>query len=142
MLKSVVIEGNKASWVDVLRFVDRFPDDVTWLLWKSFVRTVIESGIEAGLDQYFRAGQSMQHIIFSTCERHGLEDFSPAPPRVTLGRRKSGSMFVGWSHYNVWFHDPEHEETVTSGNALPVLKGYLADLWRETRPIAPVPFDV
>ena len=27
----------------------------------------------------------MQHIIFSTCERNGLEQFSPAPPALRLG---------------------------------------------------------
>jgi hypothetical protein len=141
MLTDAVVENNKASWLHVLRFVDKFPDDETWREWKAFMHDVIEVGIETGLDRYYRAGQSMQHIIFSTCERHGLEDFSPAPPRVTLGRRKSGGMFVALSHNNLWFHDPEREDAVTSDNVESILRCYLADLWCETRPVDPVPFD-
>jgi hypothetical protein len=103
---------------------------------------VIEAGIEAGLDQYFRAGQSMQHVIFLTCERHGLEQFNPAPPRVTLGWHKSGGMFVAVSNHNLWFHDPEREDAVTSDNAFSVLRRYLADLWSETGPMDPIPFEI
>ena len=142
MLTTAVVEDNKASWVQVLHFVDGFPDNETWRAWKAFIRSVIEAGIEAGLDQYFRAGQSMQHIIFSTCERHGLEQISPAPSRVTLGEHESARMFVASSHKNLWFHGPEREDAVTSDNAVSVLRSYLADLWRETRPLDPVPFDV
>ena len=142
MLTTAVVEDNKASWLRVLHFVDEFPDNESWPSWKASMRPVIEACIKAGLDQYFRAGQSMQHIIFSTCERHGLEQISPAPPRVTLGRHKSAGMFVAWSHNNLWFHDPEREDAVTSDNAVSVLKSHLADLWRETRPMDPVPFDV
>ena len=97
MLTDAVIENNKASWLAVLHFVDEFPDNEIWSGWKVFMRPVIQAGIDAGLDQYFRAGTSMQHIIFSTCERNGLEQFSPAPPRITIGRRESTGMFVAWS---------------------------------------------
>jgi hypothetical protein len=142
MLTTAVVENNKASWLDVLQFVDEFPENETWAAWKAFVRPVIEACIEAGLHQYFRAGQSMQHIIFSTSERHGLEEIIPSPPRVTFGRRASERMFVAWSHSNLWFHDPEREDAVTSENAVSVLRRYLADLWRETRPADSVPFDV
>jgi hypothetical protein len=141
MLTDSIVENNKASWLHVLRFVDQFPDNETWRDWKIFMRFVIGAGIEAGLDRHYRAGQSVQHIIFSTCERHGLEDFSPAPPRITLGRSKDGGMFVAWSHYNVWFRDPEREDSVTSQNVEIVLRRYLSDLWRETRPKDPVPFN-
>ena len=105
------------------------------------MRPVLEACIEAGLDQYFRAGQSMQHIIFSTCERHGLENFNPEPPRVTLGHGKAG-MFVAWSHYNIWFSTPERETSVTADNVVSALRSYLAELWRETRTEDPLPFDV
>ena len=61
MLTTAVVEDNKASWLRVL------------ISWTNFQTTkvghrgkpVIEACIKAGLDQYFRAGQSMQHIIFA-----------------------------------------------------------------------------
>ena len=142
MLTDAVIENNKASWLAVLHFVDEFPDNEIWRGWKAFLRSVIQAGIDAGLHQYFRAGTSMQHIIFSTCEGNGLEPLSPAPPRITIGRRESTGMFVAWSHNNLWFHPPEREDPVTADNVVSVLRRYLGDLWRETRPTEPVPFNV
>ena len=142
MLTDAVIENNKASWLAVLHFVDEFPDNEIWRGWKAFLRSVIQAGIDAGLHQYFRAGTSMQHIIFSTCEGNGLEQLSPAPPRITIGRRESTGMFVAWSHNNLWFHPPEREDPVTADNVVSVLRRYFGDLWRETRPTEPVPFNV
>lgn len=142
MLPIAVVESNKASWFDVLHFIDEFPDNEAWRAWKAFMRPVMQSGIDAGLNQYFRAGTSMSHIIFSTSERHRLEQFSPAPPRITLGRRENAGMFVAWSHNNLWFHTPEVEDPVTSDSVMSVLRRYLADLWRETRPTELLPFDV
>jgi len=141
MLTPAAIEGNKASWIEIRDFVEGFPDNETWESWKDFMRSAIQAASEGGLDRYFRAGQSMQHIIFSTCERHGLENFKPEPPRVTLGRGKAG-MFVAWSHYNIWFSTPERETPVTADNVRSVLRSYLAELWRETRTEDPLPFNV
>jgi len=139
MITSEVIENNKASWANVTQFIEGFPDNDTWLPWKLFVRAVVQAGTSAGLNKFFRAGQSMQHIIFSTCERNGLENYTPAPPRVTLGRDHNGEMFIAWSHSNIWFSEPERKDLVTPQTVLSVLRTYLVDLWRETRPTEPFP---
>ena len=139
MIAPQVIESNKASWANVAQFVERFPENDTWRAWKVFMSALIQACINVGLSEYFRAGTSMQHIIFSTSEQHGLENFSPSPPRVTIGRDSKSEMFVAWSHSNIWFNEPERREFVTAETALPVLRTYLAALWRETHPMEPVP---
>jgi hypothetical protein len=64
-----VVENNKSSWIDGAHFLVEFPDNNTWLPWKGFMRSVVQAGIGVGLNKYFRVGMSMQHIIFSTCEK-------------------------------------------------------------------------
>jgi hypothetical protein len=139
MITREVIENNKASWVYVTRFIEEFPDNDTSLPWKVFVRAVIQASIDAGWNEYFRVGTSVMHIIFSTCERNGLENFTPAPPRVTLGKDINREMFIALSYSNIWFNEPERKDFVTPKTAFSVLRTYLADLWRETRPAEPLP---
>jgi hypothetical protein len=86
--------ANRASWNDMLDFVDSFPDD-KWKDWKAVVRPVLQASIQSGMCEYFRAGQSVHHLIFSTAENHGLEDIQPTPPRVTFGLDDDGQLFVG-----------------------------------------------
>ena len=38
------------------------------------------------------------------------------------------------SRHNLFFGAPERKELVNHGNAFPVLKSFLAELWRQTRP--------
>ena len=139
MIASEVVENNKASWIYVSQWIESLPDSDTWLPWKVFVGAVIQSGISAGLNEYFRVGTSVGQIIFSTCEKNGLENFTPAPPRVTLGQDSNREMFIAWSHSNIWFNEPERKDFVTAKTAFSVLRTYLADLWRETRPAEPLP---
>jgi hypothetical protein len=82
---------------------------------------------------------SVGHIIFSTCERNGLEDFTPTPPRITLGQDINREMFIVRSYSNIWFNEPERKDFVTPETAFSVLRTYLADQWRETRPAEPSP---
>lgn len=133
-----LMADNQASWTDMFAFVDEFPENDTWKEWKKFMRTLLRAGVEDKLDKYFHAGQSMQHIIFSTCERHGLERYDPQPPRVTVGRDEGG-YFVAYSRSNLWFNPPDRKDTITSSNALAVLRSYLLILWQETRPTDQVP---
>ena len=93
--------------------------------------------MDAGLDKYFRVGQSMTHIVFSTAEQHGLEQYNPPPPRITLlHERPSDEWFIAWSHLNLIVRPEaaERKTKINAENAVPVLKSYLTDLWRETRP--------
>nr|CAP48034.1 putative integron gene cassette protein [uncultured bacterium] len=139
MLDSSLIQENKRSWADMIDFVESFPTDDTWHAWKTFVRSVLRQGIDSGLDQYFRAGQSMQHIIFSTAAHHGLEDMDPAPPRVTIAFDKQMHIYLAWSRSNLWFNEPNRKVSLTCSNAHGMLRIYLSSLWDETRPSEPNP---
>jgi hypothetical protein len=118
--------------------IERFPDE-QWLSWKEFMRPLVRAAADTGLNDYFRAGQSMSHLIFSTAEEHGLELIDPPPPRVTLGRDEDLTFFVAISRSNVWFDQPDRKDTIGPDNALSALKAYLYVLWVETRPGQPVP---
>lgn len=139
MIPISLSRDNHASWVTVLDFVRQFPEDAVWSEWKRNVLALLEAAMAEGLDNYFRAGQSMQHIIFSTAERHGIEDIEPQPPRVTIGFNKDMSLFVAWSDLNIWFNDPTHRDPLDSKVGFTTLKHYLAELWSKTRDSQPLP---
>lgn len=137
MIATGIIEKNRASWIAIQLFVDHLSDEA-WRDWKRLVVQVIRSGMNAGWDRYFRAGQSLADIIFSTAEQHGLERTSLPPPRVTLHQRHH-EYFVGYSHYLLFSQEPERRDVVTAENVFPVLRSYLITLWQETRPTEPSP---
>jgi hypothetical protein len=129
-----LMESNRESWKWLLSFVDDFLAERGDVL-----RSILLAAIDAGWDSYFRAGQSMTHLVFSTAEKHGLERIQPPPPRVTLGYDKGGKLFVAESRSNLWFSDPEKIDIVTSENASEILALYLMDLWTQTRPREAMP---
>jgi hypothetical protein len=87
------------SWISFEGFVAEFPDDGRWTAWKAFVLALLQMCVDAGLDRYFRAGQSMHDIIFSTAEEHGLEKHDPAPPRVTQTFNHENQQWsIAWSY--------------------------------------------
>ena len=93
-----------------------------------------------GLDEYFRVGTSMHDVIFSTADNYGLEQYDPPPPRVTLVYDPSKKQFfVGYSHLPLFSSKPEKQDWVDAGDVVPVLKTYLAELWRETHAHQPLP---
>ncbi len=123
MLTPDAIESNLTSWIRIRDFVEKFPDDETWKSWNDFMRYAIQTASDDGLNRYFRVGQSMQQMVFSTCDRHGLESFNPEPPRVTLVRGKNG-MFVVISRSNLWFSTPDRQTPVAEDNVVSVLRSY------------------
>jgi hypothetical protein len=44
--------ANRASWKDMLSFVNDFPDD-KWKDWKAAARPVLEAAIQSGVCEYF-----------------------------------------------------------------------------------------
>ena len=127
------------SWVWMAGWVEQMPN-VHWAPWKAFILPLVRSCVDVGLDQYFRVGQSMSDIIFSTAEQHGLEKYNPPLPRVTLTfDRAKQQWFVAWSYRFLLSVEPDRKDPVNAENVFPVLKSYLADLWRETRPNEALP---
>ena len=126
---------NQQSWRLVLDFVSSFPEPL-WSDWKRFMESLLRTCIDAGLDQHFRAGQSVSQIIISTAKEHGLEKYDPPLPRITLGWSKADGgkqYFVAYSHLNLFNSASESLTVVNSETAFSVLRSYMAQLWRETQ---------
>jgi hypothetical protein len=123
-------------------WVEQLPEGhPNWISFSAFVSPLLQACVEAGLDRYFRAGQSMSHVIFSTAaEEHRLEKYDPPPPRVTLRLDAANQQWlIAWSYKNLHFSKADRESPVNSETAFAVLKAYLTDLWRETRPDESLP---
>src|SRR5262249_41545236 len=131
------------SWVWVIKFVKSWPDHhVRWIPITAFVLPILPACVDEGLAPYFRVGQAMTDIIFSTAERHGLEQHDPPPPRITLLHETPCEEWsITYSHFHL-LGEPDAAERRTKGNAenaIPVLKSYLTDLWQKTHPDDPLP---
>lgn len=135
-----LLNTKQGSWIALIRMVEEdFPEE-HWAAWKAFILPLLRKCIATGLDQYFRVGQSMSHIIISTTEEHRLEQYKPSPLRITIRSEDKGvSWFIARSHGNLWFSKPEREEPVDSQTAFAVLKSSLTELWTETRPREALP---
>ena len=131
-----MLETKQESWAWLTGWVEHLPrQHANWTSLTAFGLPLLQACMEAGLDQYFRAGQSMAHIIFSTAEEHNLEKYDPPPPRITVRFDPVRQLWlIAWSYRNLHFSEPDRESPVDSETAFPVLKSYLADLWRGTRP--------
>jgi hypothetical protein len=111
--------------------------------WADCASGLLMQGQLLGLQHHFRAGQSMQHIIFSTAPSHGLTD----EPRVTLAWPSSspdlqalGSIVeLSFGRTNRWFAAPEQAVVVPRSAAFPHLLDLLTVLWLATLPDTPLP---
>ena len=65
------IEANIASWVDIGRFIEEYPDS-SWAKWKTMARRFVKFALDRNFNRHFRAGQSMSTLVFSTLDHHGL----------------------------------------------------------------------
>ena len=129
-------KDNLESWQDIRRFIAEFPDDDYWSKWKPMVRGVVSDLEARGLSQFFRIGQSMHHIIFSTVNHHRLS----SEPRVTMEfLPKEQIVRVAYSCANLWFNEPVSEDRVAPPLAVSIMLRYLRRLWSETKPETPMP---
>jgi hypothetical protein len=131
-----LLQTKKGSWVWLMSWVEKLPSHHSgWTAFTAFVLPILKACVDAKLDEHFRVGQSMSHIIFSTTDVHRLEKYNPSPLRVTI--RYEGRLdrwYIAQSYRNILFSEPDHQDPIDSETAFTVLKSYLADLWRETRP--------
>jgi len=139
-----LLQTNQGSWAWVMEFVGDMPlHNPNWIPYTEFLMPLLKACVDAGFDEYFRAGQSMSHVIFSTAEKHRLEQYAPSPLRVTIKSDKLEGNQPRWcvarSYGNLWSSAPDRETPIECESAFPVLKQYLEDLWRETRPAEPLP---
>ena len=111
--------------------------------WASIASSLLARGVALGLDRHFRAGQSMQHLVFSTAPHHGLQDelrVTVAWPGADESAAVDGSRIeVSLARANRWFSAPEHRDVVPGDAAWPAVAAYLTLLWRATKGGAPPP---
>jgi len=117
-----------ASWDAVTAYIEQYPDDSNWGAWKKLARKFIREGISLGLNQYFRAGQGMHHLLFSTLDHHGLLD----EPRVTVVFHPEDELRIIYSKTNLHFHTNELECLLPYAEGFSAFKKNLSQLWTAT----------
>ena len=120
--------SNIASWEAVAADIEQYPDTEHWTPWKPLVQRFLRAGIAAGLNRYFRAGQSMHHIVFSTLDHHGLRD----EPRVTIEFHPPSELRIAYGTTNLWFRTPELEYSLPLNDAFATFRRFLHQLWTAT----------
>jgi hypothetical protein len=130
-------ETNEASWADMVAFMSQVARVDALAGWGRNASAILARGQALGLDRFFRAGQSMQHLIFSTAPRHGLDD----EPRVTVAWPESDTesaatgrrIEVSLGRANRWFSAPDQVAVVEEPDGWSTVARYLELLWRVTR---------
>lgn len=126
----MISRTNNESWQGVLKDVAQYPDNETWTAWKSIARDFLSRGIDAHLDEHFRAGQSMHCILFSTIDHHGLR----GEPHVTLfiHSRDDIEVSYGTVHRSVG-GSAELSYRLPFEMAFPTFHRFLLQLWTATK---------
>jgi hypothetical protein len=121
---------NPQSWLRVREDIEQYPEDATWSAWKQIARQLMTDLTASGVTPFFRAGQGMHHIVFSTAENHGLT----SEPRVTIEIDAAARRVrVAYSRSNLYFEKPIDENTVAIDESVTHVLRYLRRLWIETR---------
>ena len=126
--------ANIESWKAVEAFVDGMPESASWTLWKVLARRLLGESVRFGLNRYFRAGQSMDRLVFSTLDHHRLNIMDA---RVTVEVRAENEVRVSYFQFGI----QELEYTLPFELAFPTFVRFLNQLWTATMPEA-VPEDV
>ncbi len=128
-------QENAESWIWIHQFLNDFSHP-GWAVYVQTARNLIAALEGRGLNTLFRIGQSVDHIIISTKEEHGLD----GEPHVTFAiDRKEPKLLVAYGTLNLHFSEAQSEETCAADVAVPVVLSYLRRLWIETKPGSPVP---
>jgi hypothetical protein len=120
---------NIESWQYVLENVAQYPDNATWTDWKSIARDFLSQGIDAHFDEYFRAGQSMHWILFSTLDHFGLR----GEPHVTIYIRSRDDIEVSYDTTHRSVGGPaELSYRLPFDEAFATFHRFLLQLWMAT----------
>jgi hypothetical protein len=128
---------NVESWKALEADFELHPDSDYWIPWKALARRLIKESAGVGLHPYFRAGQGMQDVIFSTLDHRGLRH----EPRVTVQiRGDTGSLRVAYSTFtlSISLKTPEMDYTLPFDEGFATLRRFLNQLWTATVP-EPIP---
>lgn len=126
-----------ASWDDLGKFINRF-DYPNWEGWKHLADRFMNHCIERQFNRYFRAGQSMTTLVFSTLDHHGLQD----EPRVNVVLHPPDKLEL--SYYPglpVRGADNELEYELNFETGVATFQRFLNHLWEMTMP-EPLPADL
>lgn len=89
------------------------------------------------MHRYFRAGQSMHHIVFSTLDHHGLR----LEPRVTVEFHPLQELRIAYGTANLGFCTPELEYSLPFDEGFATFRRFLHQLWTATVP-EPIPEEI
>jgi len=119
---------NAASWHALIASIREHPDNDYWILWKQLAMRFVQKAVDSGLNNYFRAGRSMNHLVFSTLDRNGLRD----EPRVTIVIRTKSEIQIAYGNSNRLFGSPELEYTLPLEEGFSTFRRFLHQLWTAT----------
>jgi hypothetical protein len=125
---------NPTSWQAVLEGIREYPDNDQWREWKIVAERFICDGIALGLDNHFRAGNSMHHFLFSTRDDHRLGH----DPRVTIAFCDDDQIRVAYGTKNLHFASPELLYQLHYEGGFSTFRRFLNQLWTATKP-EPIP---
>lgn len=124
------------SWVAMTEFMARIAQYPAFPGWGRVGGKLIAEGQQRGLDEHFRAGQSMQHLIFSTVPHHGLQGelrVTVAWPEYDAHSAATGELIeVSLGRTNRWF-STDRLSIGPSEHAWSLVAEYLRELWQSTQ---------
>ena len=130
--------NNVASWEFVKADIEQHPESAYWTPWKALARRFLQEGIRIGLHRHFRAGLSMNLIVFSTLDHHGLH----LEPRVTVELHPESELRVAFGTTNIELHPPaELDYLLPFEPGFATFRRFLNHLWTATMD-EPIPDDI
>lgn len=108
-----------------------------WAEWLAKARQIVGSLEHVGMVEHFRAGVSMDLLIFSTQNHHDLDGAICVQVRP---ESESGSVRVALGPTLLHWDPPDIDQTlVPMESCLPVILDYLRRLWTATKPGVDLP---